>query len=79
MNYLIFSAQTDAITRNNEITEKCNFDDGVTTNYSDVIPHPTQLLWALVLHPAYTKYFTSDEMAAATQLTIDWYNTGNQI
>lgn len=72
-NYLIYSASADANIRQQQITDACNFDDGVTTKYADVLQHPTQSLWALIVHPLYLQYFTQDEILSAVNLSSDWF------
>ena len=75
MTYLIYSASSDANIREQEITDACNFTDGVTVKYADIISHPTQELFALIVHPLYLQYFTPDEINAAVELTSDWFPT----
>ena len=74
-NYLIYTDSTEANNRQNEITLACNFDDGVTIRYAEIIQHPTQSLFALIVHPYYLQYFTQVEINSAVILTSDWFNT----
>ena len=71
-NYLIYTDQNVANTRQQQITDACHFDDGVTIKYADIIQHPTLQEWAMIVHPLYLQYFTSDEIAQAVPLTSDW-------
>ena len=73
--YLIYSAQTDAEIRQQQITDACHFADGFTTRYADVLKHPTLDKWALIVHPMYLQYFTQDEINSAAELSSDWFTT----
>ena len=71
--YLIYTASTDASLREQQITDACNFNDGVTTKYADILTHPTQSLYALIVHPLYLQYFTQEEIDSSIILTDDWF------
>jgi len=72
-NYLIYTDMNTAQIRENQVANSCNFSDSVTTQYADILLHPTQQLWALIVHPNYLKYFTQYELGIAAPLTSDWF------
>lgn len=74
MKSIIFDNTQDAIALNERITTDSipEWTDGVTDNYCDVLKHPTQNLWAIIIQPGYEDFFTSAELNAAQELTSDW-------
>ena len=73
MKYLIYLSLIEFNTREQQITDACNFTDGVTIRYADALKHPTLDQWALILHPSYLQYFTQEEIDSAVDLTSDWF------
>lgn len=71
--YLVYTDQNTAQIRENQITALCNFKDNVTTQYAEILQHPTEQLWALIIDPRYEKYFTLYELNNAVILTSDWF------
>lgn len=74
MKYVIFFTLVAALSRNSEITRQCNFDDGITNNYADVIKYPNvDSAYALPIVNGYEKYFTKQELDSAKELSNDWF------
>ena len=71
--YLIYTTAIEAETKQSKVTSDCNFDDGVTTRYADVLKHPTLDQWALIVHPMYLQYFTQIEIDSSVVLSSDWF------
>lgn len=71
--YVIYSTQTEAINREQQITDDAMFSDGYTTRYCDIIKHINQDLWALIIDTNYTHLFTQDEIDNSVYLTPDWF------
>lgn len=72
--YIIYITQTEAVNREQKITDYANFSDGYTTRYCDIIKHPTENLWAVVIDKYYTELFTQEEIDSSVELTPDWYS-----
>lgn len=70
--YLIFLSEDEAISREAKVTAAAKFSDGVTERYAEILKHPTEDKWALVVEKNYEKYFTKAEIKAAVE--IDWFN-----
>jgi len=71
--YVIYTAQTEAIIREQQITDDAMFSDGYTTRYCDIIKHINQDMWALIVDPNYIHLFTQDEIDNSVYLTADWF------
>ena len=74
LKYIIYSAQTEAVNREQKVTDDANFSDGYTTRYCDIIKHVSQDLWAVVIDKYYTELFTQEEIDSSVELTPDWYS-----
>lgn len=72
--YIIYSAQTEAVNREQKVTDDAMFSDGYTTRYCDIIKHVNQDLWAVVIDKFYIEYFTQQEIDSAIQLDSSWTN-----
>lgn len=74
MMFIIFDTKQPAVALNNRITSdlKPKWTDEITNNYCDILKHPTQDLWAIIIQPGYENYFTQSELNAAQELTPDW-------
>lgn len=72
--YIVFNSEQEAISLNNRVTNSLKhlWTDGVTTSYSNILKHPTQQLWAIVIEPGYENYFTEIEISVAISLSDDW-------
>lgn len=79
MNYIVFNNQEQANALNQRITVACLpvWNDGLTSNYCEVLKHPEQELYAIVVDPNYEQYFTAQELQNAIELTSDWKPTLN--
>ena len=73
-NYLIYDNVDAANTRQQQITDACNFDDGITIRYADILKHPILDQWAMIVHPLYLQYFTQEEIDAAVELSSEWFS-----
>jgi hypothetical protein len=72
--YIIYSAQTEAVNREQKVTDDAHFSDGYTTRYCDILKHPTENLWAVVIDIYYTQLFTQEEIDSSVELTPDWFS-----
>jgi hypothetical protein len=72
--FIVLSSSSEAEALNNRITfdMEPHWTDGVTDNYCNVIKHPTQDLWAVIVQPGYEQHFTQSELNSAQELTEDW-------
>lgn len=71
--YLIFADFESAEARQNEVFIAMNVTDPNTTRYCDLVSHPTDGRFAVVIEPGYEQYFTAQEQLDAVELTSDWY------
>lgn len=74
MKYLIFTNELFAQQRADKATEDCNFTDGITKNYCNVLKHPTEDKWAIIIDKTYLHIFTEQELNNSQELTEDWFN-----
>jgi hypothetical protein len=72
--YIIYSAQTEAVNREQKVTDDAMFSDGYTTRYCDILKHPTENLWAIIIDENYKHLFTQNEIDNSIELSTDWYN-----
>jgi len=73
--YIIYSAQTEAVNREQKVTDDANFSDGYTTRYCDILKHPTEDLWAVIIDKFYTQFFTQEEIDNSVELDSTWTQT----
>jgi hypothetical protein len=72
--YIIFDTIISATNREQKVVDDAHFSDGYTTRYCDILKHPTQNLWAVVIDVYYTQLFTQEEIDNSVELTPDWYS-----
>jgi len=72
--YLIFNTLSEASIREQKVVDDAHFSDGYTTRYCDILKHPSQNLWALMVDPNYMHLFTQDEINNSVYLTADWFD-----
>ena len=73
--YIIYNTQTEAVNREQKVTDDANFSDDYTTRYCDVLKHPTENLWAVVIDKFYTQFFTQEEINNSVELDSTWTQT----
>ena len=72
--YLIFSTYEDAYNRERQVFADMNVTDPNTIAYADLWMHPSMDgRTALIVEVGYEQYFTSAELASATELSEDWF------
>ena len=74
MKYIIFTNKNDADIRLLDINNSCNFSDGITKTYSNVVKHYSIDLFGIPILVGYENLFTELEKENAIELTLDWFN-----
>jgi len=72
--YIIFDTIISATNREQKVVDDAHFSDGYTTKYCDIIKHPTQNLWAIIIDENYKHLFTQSEIDNSIELSTDWNN-----
>lgn len=72
--HLIYNTQIEAINREVKATNDAHFSDGYTIKYCDILKHPTQELWAVIIDKNYFHLFSQTEIDSAIELGDDWYS-----
>lgn len=78
--YIIFNTKKKAILLNKRITESLipTWTDGITNNYCNIIKHPSEDKWAVIIAIGYEKSFSLLEIDGAIDLGDDW-KTNNEM
>jgi hypothetical protein len=72
--HLIYTTEIEAINREEKAINDANFSDGYTIKYCDILKHPTEKLWAIIIDKNYYHLFTQIEIDSAVELSNDWYS-----